>query len=83
VEEFLTRHPGVTFHFTPTYPSWLNQIELWFSKLERDVIARGIFKSRLDLKRKIMRCLRHYNKAARPFKWIYRNPSHRIRQVPV
>jgi transposase len=79
VEEFLTRHPHVTFHFTPTYSSWLNQIELWFSKLERDVIARGIFKSRLDLKRKILRYLRRYNKDAKPFKWSYRTPSHRIK----
>jgi len=78
VEEFLGRHPQVTLHYTPTYSSWLNQIELWFSKLQRDVIARGIFSSRLDLKRKIMRYLRHYNKTARPFKWSYRNASNRI-----
>ncbi|CAN5573752.1 IS630 family transposase [soil metagenome] len=69
VEEFLQSHPQVTLHYTPTYSSWLNQIELWFSKLQRDVIARGIFTSRLDLKRKIMRYLRHYNKTAQPFKW--------------
>jgi transposase len=78
VEEFLQSHPQVTLHYTPTYSSWLNQIELWFSKLQRDVIARGIFRSRLDLKQKIMRYLRHYNKTASPFKWSYRNPSHRI-----
>ncbi len=78
VEEFLQSHPQVTLHYTPTYSSWLNQIELWFSKLQRDVIARGIFSSRLDLKRKIMRYLRHYNKTARPFKWSYRNASNRI-----
>lgn len=79
VEEFWRSHPQVTLHYTPTYSSWLNQIELCFSKLQRDVIARGIFSSRLDLKRKIMRYLRHYNKTARPFKWSYRNPSNRIK----
>jgi transposase len=78
VEDFLQSHPQGTLHYTPTYSSWLNQIELWFSKLERDVIARGIFRSRLDLKRKIMRFLHHYNQTAQPFKWSYRNPSHRI-----
>ena len=72
------RHSQVTLHYTPTYSSWLNQIELWFSKLQRDVIARGIFKSCFDLKTKIMRYLRHYNKTAKPLKWSYRNPSHRI-----
>src|SRR5262245_9390359 len=45
VEQFLQRHRRVHIHYTPTYSSWLNQVELWFSKIERDVIARGIFTS--------------------------------------
>src|SRR5262249_47538836 len=45
VEEFLASHSTVHLHFTPTYSSWLNQVELWFSKIERDVIARGVFTS--------------------------------------
>ena len=40
VAEFLAQHPNVTLHFTPTYSSWLNQVELWFSKVQRDVLAR-------------------------------------------
>ena len=43
------------FHFTPTHSSWLNQVENRFSKLQWDVIDRGIFTSVADLKRKIMR----------------------------
>lgn len=78
VEQFLAAHPTVSIHYTPTYSSWLNQIELWFAKIERDVIARGIFTSVTDLKRKLMRYIRQYNKTPRPVKWIYRNPSHRI-----
>jgi hypothetical protein len=50
----------------------------WFSKIQRDLIARGIFTSKHDLSRKIMRYIGHHNKTARPFKWTYRNPSHRI-----
>jgi transposase len=42
VQEFLEQHPRVRFHFTPTYSSWLNQVELWFAKIERDVIARRL-----------------------------------------
>ena len=42
-------------HFTPTYSSWLNQVELWFAKIEREVIARGVFPSVSDLKRTLMR----------------------------
>jgi hypothetical protein len=45
VREFLEQNPRVRFHFTPTYSSWLNQVEIWFAKIERDVIARGIFTS--------------------------------------
>ena len=41
VAAFLDQHPNLCLHFTPTYSSWLNQIELWFSKLQRDVIARS------------------------------------------
>jgi transposase len=42
VREFLEQNPRVRFHFTLTYSSWLNQVEIWFAKIERDVIARGI-----------------------------------------
>ena len=78
VEEFLGEHPNVHLHFTPTYSSWLNQVELWFAKIERDVIARGIFTSVLDLKRKLMRYIRQYNKNPRTVKWKYFDPSRRI-----
>jgi transposase len=78
VRTFLAAHPTVRLHYTPTYSSWLNQIELWFSKIERDVIARGIFTSVTDLRRKLMRYIRHYNKTAKPFRWSYRDPTRRI-----
>ena len=43
-EDFLARHPNVHLHIhTPTYSSWLDQVELWFSKRERDMIARRVF----------------------------------------
>jgi transposase len=79
VDAFLSANPNVHLHYTPTYSSWLNQVEIWFSKIQRDLIARGIFESKADLRRKIMRYIRHYNKAAVPFKWTYKNTSHRIR----
>ncbi len=78
VQQFLGDHPNVRLHFTPTYSSWLNQIELWFSKVERDVIARGIFASVKDLSRKLMRYIRLYNKQPKPIKWMYREPDRRI-----
>ena len=79
VEQFLADHKNVHLHFTPTYSSWLNQVEIWFSKIERDVIARGVFTSVNDLARKLMRYIRHYNRAPKRIKWNYTNISHRIR----
>ncbi|HTU46505.1 MAG TPA: IS630 family transposase, partial [Bryobacteraceae bacterium] len=55
VQEFLHQHPNVKLHFTPTYSSWLNQVEIWFGRIEREVIARGIFSSVKDLAHKLMR----------------------------
>ena len=78
VKEFLDRHPNVHLHFTPTYSSWLNQVEQWFAKIERDVIARGVFTSVPDLRRKLMRYVRQYNKAPKPIKWRYCDPARRI-----
>jgi transposase len=78
VTEFLQAYAQVHLHFTPTYSSWLNQVELGFAKIERDVIARGIFTSRHDLKRKLMRDIRNYNQSAKPVKWKYTDPRHRI-----
>src|SRR6202162_103522 len=78
VEQFLTAHPKVHLHYTPTYSSWLNQVENWFAKIERDVIARGVFASVKDLARKLKRYIGPYNHAPKPIKWTYRDPSHRI-----
>lgn len=78
VQEFLKRNAPVKLHFTPTYSSWLNQVEIWFARLEREVIARGIFTSVHDLARKLMRYIRAYSKTARPFKWKYTDPRRRI-----
>src|SRR5271163_299708 len=49
VAQFLAQHPKLHLHFTPTYSSWLNQVELWFARIEREVVARGVFTSVNDL----------------------------------
>jgi len=74
-------HPTVHFHFTPTYSSWLNQVELWFAKIERDLIARGIFTSVRDLKKKLLQYIKLHNATAQPFTWTYANPKHRVRAI--
>lgn len=79
VAAFLATHGTVRLHFTPTYTSWLNQVENWFAKIQRQVIARGVFRSLPDLRAKLLRYIRHYNKTATPIKWAYSNPKHRIK----
>ena len=78
VDAFLAQHKNVKMHFTPTYSSWMNQVELWFNKIERDVIARGVFTSTPDLSRKLMRYIREGNKNPKPFKWSYSDVRRRI-----
>jgi transposase len=82
VRGFLVEHPKVRLHFTPTYSSWLNQIELWFSKIERDLLARGVFTSVPDLARRIRTYIRRYNTQPKPIRWSYNNPAHRISSTP-
>lgn len=83
VREFLEQNPRVRFHFTPTYSSWLNQVEIWFAKIERDVIARGVFTSVPDLARKLRRYINAYSANARPIQWKYSDTSRRIRSNDV
>ncbi len=79
VRAWLERHRNVQLHFTPTYSSWLNQVEIWLGLITRDCIRRGIFHSVADLVSKIMSYVRLYNRTAQPFRWTYRNPRKRIR----
>jgi transposase len=75
---FLAAHSNVQLHYTPTYASWLNQVELWFAKVKRDLLARGIFTSVNDLARKLRRFIAKYNERARPVRWAYTDTSRRI-----
>jgi transposase len=78
VAAFLAKHPRFQIHYTPTYSSWLNQVENWFGRIQRDVISRGIFTSVKDLDKKLMKYIRQYNKDAKPLRWKYADPSRRI-----
>jgi len=78
VRQFLAEHPRVHLHFTPTYSSWLNQVENWFARIEREVIARGVFTSVSDLRRKLLRYIRLHNTTAKPIKWTYTDIRNRF-----
>src|SRR6266498_159614 len=83
VDEFLQENPKVRFHFTPTYSSCLNQVELWFAKIQRDVIARGVFTSVADLARKLRKYIRAYANFVEPFRWTYTDPKRRFRTYEI
>ena len=68
VFEFLEANPTVRIHYAPTYSSWINQVKIWFSKIQRDNISRGVFTSEKDLARKLIRYIRNYNKSATPIR---------------
>jgi transposase len=55
--------------YTPTYSSWLNQVERWFGLITQRAIRRGSFDSVPDLKRKIHEFVKHYNQYPKPFMW--------------
>jgi putative transposase len=69
VKAWLARRPRLHLHFTPTYSSWLNQVERWFALITNQAIRRGSFDSVTDLKRKINEFVEHYNHHPQPFMW--------------
>lgn len=64
-------HSRWVTHYTPPHASWVNQIELFFSILQRKVIANGNFTSRDDLITKMLTFITDYDQTAKPIKWTY------------
>ena len=69
VRTWLAQRPRFHMHYTPTYSSWLNQVERWFGLITQRAIRRGSFSSVKDLVQKIDRFVQHYNRTHRPFVW--------------
>ena len=68
-EEWLSRHPNVTFHFTPTSASWLNQVEIWFGIFQRKALNNASFGGIEQLAQAIHDFTAAYNENAAPFVW--------------
>lgn len=66
---FFAKHPRLVPVFTPTHASWLNQVEIWFSLLSRQALRNVNFRSRAELRDRILQYVEEYNRSARPFKW--------------
>ncbi len=72
VRDWLKGKRKITIHYTPTYSSWLNQVEIWFNMLTKDVLKNGVWKSTKQLVDQIMEYIKTYNEhRAAPFQWTY------------
>lgn len=69
VRNWLAQRPRYQMHYTPTYSSWLNQVERWFGIITQRAIRRGSFTSVHDLVKKIDAFVQRYNHSSRPFMW--------------
>ena len=69
VLRWLSRHPRFVFHFTPTSCSWLNAVEIFFSRLSPRRLKRGVFRSLVDLQAAINRFIEAHNAEPKPFVW--------------
>lgn len=69
VKRWVALHPRYHVHYTPTYASWLNQVEIWFNLITQQAIRRGTFRSVKELIAKIEQYVQHYNKFSHPFAW--------------
>jgi len=72
IKKWLSHKRKITMHFTPTYSSWLNQIEIWFNIMTKDVLKGAVWKSKKQMVNQIMKYIKTYNeKRAKPFEWTY------------
>ena len=70
VKAWLARRPRYHMHYTPTYASWINQVERWFGLITQQAIRRGSFSNVKQLTRKINAFVEQYNAQASPFAWV-------------
>ena len=69
IGRWLVRHPRFTFHFTPTYSSWLNLVERWFAELTERWLRRGSHRSAKELVASIRTWIARWNDDPKPFIW--------------
>jgi transposase len=69
VHRWLLAHPRFELHFTPTYSSWINQVERWLAELQRRCLERGVFCSLQELTTALDEWIKLWNQSAQPFKW--------------
>jgi transposase len=69
VQAWLAKHPRFVFHHPPVHCSWMNQVEQWFSILQRKRLAIVDFASKAELAEKLQQFIAQWNEQAHPFNW--------------
>jgi len=82
VRTWLEKHPRFVFHFTPVHSSWMNQIEQWFSILQRKRFRIVDFKSKAHLAVKIHQFITEWNELAHPFNWSTKSVTKVMADAP-
>lgn len=78
VKKWIESKKRLTMHHTPTYSSWLNQVEIWFNILSKDVLKGGVWHNKQQLVDQLTEYIKTYNKTRTgPFKWTYDGKSKR------
>ena len=70
IRNWFAKRPRFQVHFTPTYGSWLNQVERWFATLTQRQIKRGSHRTVVELERAIKSFIAQHNSDPRPFHWV-------------
>jgi transposase len=69
VRAWLSKHPRFRMHFAPVHCSWMNQVEQWFSILQRKRLVAPNFRDLNDLEAKLLAFIAEWNAVAHPFAW--------------
>jgi transposase len=82
VRKWLAKHPRFVVHFTPVHCSWMNQVEQWFSLLQRKRLRIIDFESRDHLRAKIQQFIQEWNQHAHPFNWSTKSVAKVMAKAP-
>ena len=83
VQKWLVQHQRFIFHFTPVHCSWMNQVEQWFSILQRKRFRISDFASKSDLRIKIDQFIQEWNERAHPFNWTSKSVAKVMADAPL
>lgn len=83
VKKWLEKHPRFQFHFTPVHCSWINQVEQWFSILQRKRFRIADFASKEEMHKMIMQFTSEWNRYAHPFNWSSKSVAKLMADAPL